>query len=164
MSRPIILLVGKSGTGKNYVAEVFHLTSIPSFTTRPKREKETNGLEHEFVTINSWNTVYSKQKNVAAKTFFDGNWYWGMLEQIENKDYDVYIIDPAGAKFFIDNFGQTVKRTFSVIYLKASLFKRIKNMRKRKDPWNKIIKRLFNDIKEFHGFEKNKIIKKIIEV
>jgi guanylate kinase len=160
--RPITLLVGCSGTGKNYIASVFNLTSLPSFTTRPQREKETPGVEHEFVTMTSWNSVYSKQKNVVAKTFFAGNWYWGMKEQVENENYDVYIIDPAGVRYFLENFGDKINRQYTIVYIKASLYKRIKNMRERKDPWSKVLERLVNDFKEFRGFEKDKSIKKMI--
>lgn len=160
--RPIILLVGKSGCGKNYIAEAFQLNALPSFTTRPKREKETPGVEHEFVSMETWERLYSKQKNVAAKTFFAGNWYWGTLEQIANPIYDLYVIDPAGIRYFIENFGNKISRKYNVVYVDASIFTRIRNMRKRKDPWKKVLERLLNDRKEFKGFAEDKSIPKVI--
>jgi len=154
--------VGCSGTGKNYIAKALNLRSLPSFATRPKRDGETDGVEHIFVTIKSWETVYSHQKNIVAYTFFDGNHYWSTLEQLESADYDVYIIDPAGVRYFLQNFGDKIQRQYSIVYIKTSIRKRIIRMRQRKDPWKKIIKRLWNDIVEFRGFEKDNTIPKIV--
>ena len=42
-------------------------------------------------------------------------------------------------------------RPIQFIYVDCSLFKRIKNMRKRNDSWKKIIQRIYNDQKAFKG-------------
>ena len=51
--KTIICLVGKTGTGKDTIAkflyETFGIESICSYTTRPKRDYEINGVEHYFI-------------------------------------------------------------------------------------------------------------------
>lgn len=160
--KPIVLMVGKSGVGKNFIASAFNLTSVPSFTTRQKRDTETPGLEHEFVTMKSWTTVFSRQKNIVAKTFFDGNYYWATLEQLESEQYNVYIIDPEGVYYFLKNFGSAIGRPYKIVYLKTSLLNRIKHMRKRGDSWKNVIRRLYNDFPQFDAFEQDKNVQKLV--
>jgi len=155
----LVLIVGQSGTGKNFFTSAFNLIAIPSFTTRPKRKNEINGIEHEFVTEASWKTVYSKQKNILAYTYYNNNHYWVTKEQFENQDYDVYIIDPEGVYFLLN---KEFNRDYSIVYLKASIFKRIKNMLSRNDSIRNIFIRLLNDTKVFSKFEKDKSINKLI--
>ena len=49
----IIAIVGKTSSGKDslakYIKEYYDIPAIVSYTTRPKRESETNGIEHWFI-------------------------------------------------------------------------------------------------------------------
>jgi guanylate kinase len=165
--KPLILLVGKSGTGKNYLCQALMLNSIPSYTTRTQRKGELDGVEHFFTDMKEWE-LFSKSDQTAAWTCYNGNYYWSVKNQIENYEYDVYIIDPDGVEsIFQYKENMVVVRDFEVVYFKASILKRIKNMRKRKDSWSSIIERIINDHKAFKEFEKiakEKYSAKVIEV
>lgn len=54
LMKPIIIaIVGASGSGKTYMAELLrnqlNIPTIVSYTTRQKRLGETNGVEHYFI-------------------------------------------------------------------------------------------------------------------
>jgi len=163
MIKPLILLVGKSGVGKNFFSNAFCLASIPSYTTREQRKSEIQGNEHTFVSLKSWEQLYKGKKNIVAWTLYNGNYYWTTKEQVEAAMYDVYIIDPDGVynmmKFNEEN---KINRDLSVVYLKASIFKRIRNMYKRGDSISNIITRLINDSVPFDKFELDKKVEKLI--
>ena len=82
MEKTIIALVGMSGSGKDLIAShlEYHL-SIPrlvSYTTRPRRANETDGVEHYFVD----NEFFETQSNFLAYALFGGEHYWTRLDQI----------------------------------------------------------------------------------
>lgn len=168
MMKPLILLIGKSGTGKNYLCESFKLKSIPSYTTREKRIKETDGVEHIFVDKKMWPTNFAGSSSIAAFTEYNNNYYWTTKRQIEDAENDVYIVDHDGVDtLMMYKITHTLNRDFDIIYLKTNVFKRIKNMRKRGDSFASIIKRLFVDASAFSKFEetaKDKYKARIFEV
>ena len=57
----LLLLVGKSGTGKNYLINKLGLDPVISYTTRERRWKETEGVEHYFVDQDFYNSSIRSQ-------------------------------------------------------------------------------------------------------
>lgn len=162
--KPLLLVVGRSGSGKNYVCDVFNLNTIPSYTTRPIRKTEQEGREHRFVTIEDWDKATHGNK-VAAFTLFAGNHYWSTKDQVEDSIYEAYIIDPRGVDTLLfEKEKGDIKRDVKVVVIFSGLMTRIRNMRRRKDSWFSIIKRIFNDRKEFKAIEKEARKKKYISL
>lgn len=160
----LVLICGRSGSGKNYICDIFGLKSIPSYTTRQKREKETDGVEHIFVSLNTW-TSMKQNDMVAASTFFAGNYYWSTVDQLNDQQYNVYIVDPRGLLEVL-NASMSYKffRPVKIVVIFSSLFTRIKNMRKRGDSWKAVFSRIINDRKEFKAIEKEARKKKYISL
>ncbi len=96
MKPTIVCLVGDSGSGKTFASmhlqEVLGWNTIVSYTTRKKRDGETNGKEHWFVTDND----VPAQKNMCAYTVFGGYQYWTEWEQFRKDKVNVYVIDEKG--------------------------------------------------------------------
>ena len=95
MKRPIIIaLVGNSGSGKTslslYLQERFGIPALVSYTTRPMREGEVDGIDHHFVEDAS-----SMPENPLAHTVFAGKHYWTSHSQISTPVV-TYVIDEAG--------------------------------------------------------------------
>jgi len=152
--KPIKLIIGASGSGKNFLVETFHCQAIPSYTTRPPRQGEIDGIEHSFSTMEEWEKFFKNQNNIVAWTEYHNNFYWSTVEQFEYEENDTYIIDPAGLFSMFDKYDQgLLDRPFSIVYLKVPLWKRIRNMRRRKDSWKNILKRVLNDWVIFTKFE-----------
>lgn len=148
-NRPLILLVGKSGSGKTSVAEYlekhYGLTMLESYTTRPPRHEGEKG--HIFATEED----YDSEKHIAAETFFHEHHYWATEEQCNNAG--VYVIDPDGIKSFRLNYHGG--RRNITIYLKVNPFIRFFRMVKRGDGIINALKRIVYDVKKFDKFEKH---------
>ena len=93
----IVALVGLAGSGKTYASLLMNnqpgFETIVSYTTRPMREGEVNGVDHYFVKLKD----KPKQKDMLAYTVYGGYEYWTEKRQFSdpNKWY-VYVIDETG--------------------------------------------------------------------
>lgn len=93
----MIALVGCSGAGKTHASllmqKLYGWKAIVSYTTRRRRDGETNGVEHWFVSKKKM----PPKERMCAHTFFGGHHYWTTWEQIcENLFPFVYVIDEKG--------------------------------------------------------------------
>ena len=99
----LILVIGRSGSGKDTLVRAaqkrFDASSIPSYTDRPIRSTETEGLEHTFLTPEQFDEMM-KSEHVLAYTKIGetGYRYCTTVEQINRIKSDIvfYIIDPKG--------------------------------------------------------------------
>lgn len=104
--KPIIIaIVGPSGCGKTtmaeYIKKVFYIPTIVSFTTRPMRDGETQGREHQFVT----DEQLPSQDEILAYTKFGGYHYWALHSQIPAKGICTYVIDEKGLLMLDEKYG-----------------------------------------------------------
>ena len=147
MKKSLILLVGKSGSGKTTIAEQleknYGLKMLESYTTRKPRYDGERG--HIFVTQED----FEKMPNKVAHTFFDEHDYWATQEQCDESD--VYVIDPDGIKTFRKIYNSP--RPYKIVYLKISPIVRFWRMTKRGDGMIKAAKRIMHDYKKFGKFE-----------
>ena len=77
----IIAIVGASGSGKTTLSKLLEeqcgIIPIVSYTTRPKRIEETNGVEHWFVSEDEM----PARNLMLAYTVFGGYHYWATHAQ-----------------------------------------------------------------------------------
>lgn len=94
-TKHIITITGPSGSGKDTAAKILsEITGFPilcSYTTRPKRDGETDGKEHHFV-----KSCDVSQHSLLAYSQYGGYEYWTCIDQI--KDYAIYVIDEEGLR------------------------------------------------------------------
>ena len=101
--KTIIAVIGKTSSSKDTVAKVLNekygIPSVVSMTTRPKREYETNGVEHVFISKEEMSNVL-KEKTIIAYTKNNktGIEYCAALEALPS-NICVYIINPDGVKW-----------------------------------------------------------------
>ena len=104
MKQTIICIVGPSGSGKTTLAQFVEkelgIKTMVSYTTRPKRDNETNGIEHHFV---SDNQVPDKQYQLAY-TKFGGFQYWTDIRDIVEDSIVTYVIDEKGLMMLIEEW------------------------------------------------------------
>ena len=88
----ILAIVGASGSGKttlaNYLQRECRIPTIISYTTRPMRPGETEGVEHLFV-----NECTAPQEELLAYTKYGDYFYWTELTQVKAHDVCTYVID-----------------------------------------------------------------------
>lgn len=89
----IIAIVGLSGAGKDTVAHVMESMTgwevLCSYTTRPQRKGELEGLEHHFV-----KECNVKKEDMLAYTVYGDYEYW--IEKSQLVDTSIYVIDEKG--------------------------------------------------------------------
>lgn len=112
----MLLIVGKSATGKDTVAEELErrgYSSVISHTTRPSRG---DGDRHVFVSSQQADRLWDES---VARTVFDGHRYFATADDI--KRADLYIVDPSGVYEITTRMPNT---DFSICYLEGDDEKR----------------------------------------
>ena len=94
--RPLILICGKSGSGKTTIANQltakYGLKQLKSYTTRPRRKYSES--DHMFADKNVFE--HHKEGNrIVADATINGYKYWATKEQLDHSD--IYVIDPKTA-------------------------------------------------------------------
>lgn len=105
MKSKIVCIVGPSGSGKTTLANIaskeLKIPTLCSYTTRPKRDNEINGIDHFFV---SKEEMPTKDKMLAYTKFGDYE-YWASIEQIPIDKPIIYVIDEKGLLMLIEEWG-----------------------------------------------------------
>jgi guanylate kinase len=102
--KKLICIIGRTGSGKDTVREYMErkkgLKSVVSYTTRPKRANETDGVEHHFISKEEFDDIM-KIKEIAAYTKIEdpdtgteGYEYCATIQGVLASD--IYEIDPIG--------------------------------------------------------------------
>ena len=130
-NKPLILaLVGPSGSGKTILSEYLKceigLQPIVSYTTRPKRELETDGVEHYFVSPD----VMPGKDRMLAYTKFGGHHYWADILDVPEEGCS-YTIDEKGLMMLWENYGDRFDIKAVLIKRDPSLIKVDPNRKKR---------------------------------
>lgn len=104
----MLFILGRTGSGKDHLGKILEkelgYQPVVSWTNRPIRANESNGVEHNFidgkVTLMG-NDIFvqndgdlTKFADVVAYTEINGYSYWATQAQLESSAY--YIIDPIG--------------------------------------------------------------------
>ena len=125
--KPILLIAGKSASGKTTLAEELEsrcgLKAIPSYTTRPPRTPNEKG--HTFVTDEEFNRL----ENIIAYATTTNARYCVTQQMFDDPQYSVYVIDNSGIKYLKENYKGD--REFVVAYITAPLRERFDRMVQR---------------------------------
>ena len=128
MTRPLILLLGASGSGKSTVAieleKRYGLHQMCSYTTREPRFEGEPG--HEFIDYQTFLELMMDHKLVAS-TEINGFFYGATKEMVDN--CDIYVIDPRGAIELHDLYDS--ERLIFYVYLDVSPDERARRMTER---------------------------------
>lgn len=104
----IIAIIGEAGTGKDFLVkelvkrypELFH--EIVSCTTRPKREKEYEGVNYYFLTQQQFLTNVINGRMLESTNF--RGWYYGtLLDSLSQNKINLGVFNPAGVRSLIKN-------------------------------------------------------------
>lgn len=104
--KKIIAIIGKTRSGKDtvakYIKDEYGVNAVCSYTTRDKREYETDGVEHYFVSDERMEEILKTERILAYIKKPNGVQYGASFECLKD-DIVVYIIDPDGIKDLENN-------------------------------------------------------------
>ena len=104
MKSLIIAVVGKSGSGKTTLTKEIDkflgIESLVSYTTRPKRNEEINGIDHWFVDESEIPTY----NEMLAYTLYGNYHYWVSVEQVKHGLIYTYVINEDALLEMLDRF------------------------------------------------------------
>ena len=143
-----IMIGAEYGVDFNTITKDIKFNPIISYTTRPKRESETEGVEHYFISNEEADAILDNSTPLAFTTI-DGNRYFSLENQLV--DQNVYIIDPIGVK----SLNPDIKKY--IIYVTAEYTNRMKRYVNRtpESTEKKFEIRNMAENEQFADFEKN---------
>lgn len=156
--KKIICICGESCSGKDTLTRLAFnnkgskMNIICSYTTRPKREYEINGVEHWFITDKEADELISNN-TILAYTSIGEYRYFTLLETLSENE-NVYIIDPLGLKNSLLPLVYKDKLDVCIIYIDTPKFIRDYRSKKRKDKEDVYAKRKESEEKQFNAFRK----------
>ncbi len=161
-TKPIIFaVVGKSASGKDYLArmlvkEIPCLQPIVSWTTRPPRDTEKNGVDYHFATTEEFHEA-SRNGEFIEWTRFN-NWYYGTPHSSIHEGgiyVGVFNLDGLAELLYHQDKYQVVP-----IYMETPLVVRLgRSIKREKKFTSEMARRVFADFNDFFGDRYNSIKK-----
>lgn len=150
----IIAIVGKTNSGKDTAAKYIHdkydIPFVVSATTRPKRDYETNGKEHWFITPDKMRELTNRKDVIAyTKNEKTGIEYAATLKDVPANGNCIYIINPEGIRWYEEH--GTVANLKS-IYVDCDENKIVSRGLARGDNPDVLSNRLSSEREEFDAF------------
>lgn len=127
-----LAIVGKSCSGKSTIAKMlgeYGLHVAITYTTRPKRDYEVDGVDYHFVTESQFIDMDDRANIIEAKNF--NGWWYGMGRGEFNKS-DIFIITPSAVKEYRD-FCNNCGEKLVILYIDANAKLRIERSANRAD-------------------------------
>lgn len=145
----MIVLIGESASGKStlqnlLVKEMPNLKKLVSYTTRPIREGEVDGVDYHFIPEATFD-VFVKQGFFAEHTEYNG-WKYGTAKVDCQSENTVAILTPSGFRKM-----QRLGINTTSIYLYVDRRTRLINILKRGDDIEEAYRRSLSDVGQFDG-------------
>ena len=154
----MIILVGKTCSGKSSVAEIlrtrYGYERIVTYTTRPPRENERNGVEYHFISQEEFERLKSEDfffETTSYDVASGETWYYG-TPKYALKNGSCIVMNPEGmkkVKKMLDPDAYDIK----VIYLNTSEAMIWNRLRQRGDSSDEASRRIDSDALDFESID-----------
>ena len=152
----IIAIIGEAGTGKDYLvkkimekhSDTFH--EIISYTTRPIREGEQDGINYHFVSPEEFEYLIANNKMLEYTNF--RNWYYGTcIYDLNKTKTNIGVFNPAGIRNLLKNNNIDVEIIRLVARDKTRLLRQLN--REYNPDCFEIIRRFQTDKEDFRNLD-----------
>ena len=154
----MILLVGKTCSGKSSVANVlrdtYNYKKVVTYTTRPPREGEVNGVEYNFISAEEFERLKGADfffETTSYNVASGQTWYYGTAKKslVNNA---VIVMNPEGMKK-MKNLLNPDEFKLDVIYLNVTEGTAWNRLRLRGDSSDEAQRRIKADKEDFSNIE-----------
>lgn len=143
-----IILVGRAASGKDYIRKKFEAQGFRyavSYTTRPPREGEIDGVDYIFI------SQAEAQEMIKNDEFYEyvefNGWIYGTSRDQFDED-DVFIMTPTG----LSHVDEDSRKKSFVIFIDINEEIRRERMANRNMPGDSVDRRIEADRKDFENF------------
>lgn len=153
-----ICIIGGSGSGKDFLLRKLTekgLNPCLKWTTRPKRQHETQNITYRFVndlkfseSINENKFLTHQKFNVTPENSSPQTWYYGITKEDFDKS-QVFIMTPGE----FSELSQDIRKGLFVVYLDIDISIRESRLYKRGDKNDSISRRILADEKDLENFK-----------
>jgi len=153
MKQEKIIILGQSGSGKDYLLRnliKMGLNYLPKFTTRPKRDFETEGKEYNFISKNQYQELKDNNMILVDQEFSigDDTWYYGVTKETYEKS-QLFIMTPHE----LSQLPEEIRSKCFKVFLNIDEDIRRKRITKRSDMNDSVERRLKADKEDFKDFK-----------
>ena len=152
----ILALVGESASGKTTTANMFAesdmgFKKVITYTTRPPREGEKDGIDYYFISDQKFE--YLANKNLFLEKAKYRGWNYGSAIDLNTKDNLVVVLTPAGARALKKASEKVEREDVFIVYIKVDRRIRLIKLLGRGDDIDESYRRNLSDVGMFDGFE-----------
>ena len=154
----IVILVGESASGKSTLAanlqEFEGFSRIVTYTTRPPRDGERDGIDYHFVTDEKFNEMIANNEFVEYASY--RGWQYGTAINSKITEDIVVVLTPAGARAFRKFAAEhpELELDIFVVYLMVDRRSRLVKLLERGDDIEEAYRRSLSDVGQFDAFER----------
>lgn len=152
----LIILVGPTCAGKTtlakYMEEKHGYKRVVTYTTRPKREGEVDGVDYNFVTREVFEWMLSEGElleHTEYNAHFGNCMYGSMVTEEDLQGKHVIVLNPDGAMAARARFKPS---DIFIVYLECPEYTCVTRAKDRGDNMSEVLRRLKED--EIHSFQK----------
>ena len=147
----IIVIIGESCSGKttlaNYFAERHYFEKVVTYTTRPIRAGEVDGVDYHFINDENFDKLQSD--NFFLETSLYNNWHYG-TPLSHNRSDKIIVLSPSGMRKLKKI---TDKDELITVYLRVPRRCRMIKSLQRGDNIEEVYRRSLSDVGMFDGIE-----------
>ena len=146
----MIVLIGESASGKTTLANNFinkypEYHKIITYTTRPKRENEVDGVDYHFVSDEKFDELVKNNFFVEHAKYRD--WSYGTAKEDCLKDKKaIVVLTPSGLRNL-----KKINKKLKSVYIYVDRRSRLINILLRGDNIDEAYRRNLSDVGQFYG-------------
>lgn len=145
----MLILIGESASGKSSIekelVEKYGFEKIISYTTRNKRENETNGIDYHFISEKKF--LELKEQGFFVETAVYNGWHYGSAKQDYLTDNKVAVLTPHGLR----QIKKIKDNNVISFYINVPRRDRLIKILQRGDNIEEAYRRSLSDVGQFDG-------------